>query len=80
MATLKMDVGILGSQEDELEAEMEAALLPAEWRVTIIRRTWSELTVSIEMQNGTTTRTFPPRSTNEIVEFLQRVGREFGRP
>jgi hypothetical protein len=30
------------------------------------------------MQSRKTTRIFPPRSTDAMVEFIQRVGREFG--
>jgi hypothetical protein len=46
--------------------------------VTIVRSSALELLVTVEMQGRMTTRPFPPRSTDAIVEFLQRAGREFG--
>ena len=78
MAELKMPAGILGSREDALEVALEAAFLPDEWRVTIVKSSALELLVTVEMQSRMTTRSFPPRSTDAIVAFLQRVGREFG--
>jgi hypothetical protein len=78
MAELKMPAGILGSREDELELALAAALLPDEWRVTIVRSSALELLLTVEMQGRRTTRSFPPRSTDAIVEYLQRAGREFG--
>ncbi len=78
MADLNMRAGIFGSPEDELEIALEATFLPAEWRVAILRTSERWLTVTVEMQNRMTTRMFPSRSTDGIVEFLRHVGRELG--
>lgn len=79
MAELRMRAGVFGSREDDLEVAVEAAFLPADWRVAILRSSERWLTVTIEMQNRmTTTRIFPLRSTDGVVEFLRHVGRELG--
>ena len=78
MAELRVRDGVLESLEDQLELALEAALLPAEWRVTILKRSERWFTLTIEMQDHTTTRLFPSQSTDAIIGFLKVVGLAFG--